>query len=308
MTKIAFVFPGQGSQTVGMLSDFHAEYSVVKKCFEEASDAVGYDLAALVLQGPAEELAKTEKTQPALLAASTALYRLWMQEVGQSPVLFAGHSLGEYSALVASGVIDFAEAVKLVELRGQLMQKAVPANEGLMAAILGLDDEQVIKGCAEAAQGDVVSAVNFNTPGQVVIAGAKGAVERAIIVLKAAGAKRAMPLSVSVPSHCALMKPAAEALSDVLSKTEFRSPSAPVVQNRTAQPVEDVTQLRKNLLEQLYQPVLWAQSVDYIANAGVEEIVECGPGKVLTGLNKRIAKDLTHTVIGSLESFQQRLG
>ena len=308
MSKLAFVFPGQGSQSVGMLSDFIEQYDLVRDCFAEASDALGYDMTQLVLEGPVEELGKTEKTQPALLTASTALFRLWQSELKLTPDLFAGHSLGEYSALVASGALAFSDAVKLVELRGQLMQKAVPAGEGLMAAILGLSDEQVIEGCAQAAQGQVVSAVNFNTPGQVVIAGAKEAVERAIDILNASGAKRAMPLNVSVPSHCALMQPAADALAETLQSIQFNAPSAPIVQNRTAQPVSDVPQLRSNLLEQLYQPVLWTQSVEYIAQAGIEEIVECGPGKVLTGLNKRIAKDLTHTVIGDLASFQQRLG
>ncbi len=308
MSKLAFVFPGQGSQSVGMLSDFVSSYDIVKECFSEASDALGYDVMQLVMEGPIEELGKTEKTQPALLTASTALYRLWQKELNTGAELFAGHSLGEYSALVASGALAFGDAVKLVELRGQLMQKAVPAGEGLMAAILGLTDEQVVEGCAQAAESQVVSAVNFNTPGQVVIAGAKGAVERAIAILKEMGAKRALPLNVSVPSHCELMKPAAEALAETLQSTEFKKPSAPIVQNRTAQPVEDIDVLRNNLLEQLYQPVLWTQSVGYIAKAGITEIVECGPGKVLTGLNKRIAKELTHTVIGDLSSFQKRLG
>ena len=308
MSKIAFVFPGQGSQSVGMLADFVAQYDIVKACLQEASDALGYDLTKLMLEGPEEDLAKTEKTQPALLAASISLYRLWQQHSDQAPTLFAGHSLGEYSALVAAGVLSFVDAIKLVELRGQLMQKAVPQGEGLMAAILGLSDEQVIKGCAQAAQGDIVSAVNFNTPGQVVIAGATAAVERAMAILKEAGAKRAMPLNVSVPSHCALMKPAAEALASALNATQFQVPVAPIVQNCTAQPVDDIATLRSNLLEQLYQPVLWTQTAQYIEQSGVEEIIECGPGKVLTGLNKRVAKELTHTVISTVESFQTRLG
>ncbi|MEJ2042045.1 MAG: ACP S-malonyltransferase [Reinekea sp.] len=308
MSKLAFVFPGQGAQSVGMLADFIEQYDLVRDCFVEASDVLGYSMTQLVLEGPVEELGKTEKAQPALLTASTALFRLWHHEVKLAPELFAGHSLGEYSALVASGTLAFADAVKLVELRGQLMQKAVPAGEGLMAAILGLSDEQVVEGCLQAAQGQVVSAVNFNTPGQVVIAGAKDAVERAIEVLKAAGAKRVMPLNVSVPSHCAMMRPAADALAETLHSVQFNKPSAPIVQNRTAQPVSDVQHIRSNLLEQLYQPVLWTQSVEYIAQAGIEEIVECGPGKVLTGLNKRIAKGLTHTVISDLASFQKRLG
>lgn len=308
MSKTAFVFPGQGSQQVGMLSDFRAEYDIVSSTFTEASEALGYDLGALIAEGPADELNKTEKTQPALLTASIALYRLWQAKGGAAPALYAGHSLGEYSALVASGVLGFADAVKLVELRGQLMQQAVPAGEGLMAAVLGLEDDQVVEGCAAAAQGDVVSAVNFNTQGQVVIAGSKAAVERAMAELKERGAKRVMPLNVSVPSHCALMKPAADKLADALQSTSFSAPSAPVVQNRVAKPIDDIEQIKTNLLEQLYMPVLWTKSVEYMANAGIDEIIECGPGKVLTGLNKRSAKSLTHTVIGQLNSFQERIG
>jgi [acyl-carrier-protein] S-malonyltransferase len=308
MSKLAFVFPGQGSQQVGMLSDLLAEYRIISDTFQEASDALGYDLSNIIKNGPVEDLNKTEITQPALLTASTALYRLWLSVLKTEPVLYAGHSLGEYSALVASGVLSFTDAVKMVELRGQLMQQAVPAGQGLMAAILGLADEEVVAGCEEAAEGDVVSAVNFNTPGQVVIAGSKTAVERAMVVLKEKGAKRTLPLSVSVPSHCELMKPAADKLASELKNTSFKEPLAPVVQNRSAQPVTNVDEIRSNLLEQLYMPVQWTQSVSYIASTGVDEIVECGPGKVLTGLNKRIAKEVTHTAIGDLTSFQKRLG
>jgi [acyl-carrier-protein] S-malonyltransferase len=308
MSKVAFVFPGQGSQQVGMLSEFMTEYNVVSETFAEASDTLGYDVKSLVLDGPIELLNQTEKTQPALLTASTALYRLCVETIGIKADLYAGHSLGEYSALVASNALPFSEAVKLVELRGQLMQEAVPAGEGLMAAILGLADEQVVEGCKEAELGEVVSAVNFNTPGQVVIAGSKVAVERAMVILKEKGAKRTLPLSVSVPSHCALMKPAAEKLAEQLKNSSFSSPSAPIIQNRTAEPVSDVETLKINLLEQLYMPVQWTKSVEAIAQSGITEIIECGPGKVLSGLNKRIAKELTHTVIGDLASFQKRLG
>ncbi len=308
MSKLAFVFPGQGSQKVGMLADLIAEYDIVRQTFEEASQVLGYDVAALALEGPVELLNVTEKTQPVLLTASIALYRLWQDKVSIKPELFAGHSLGEYSALVASGSISFEAALKLVELRGQLMQQAVPAGQGLMAAVLGLADQDVIDGCAEAAETDVVSAVNFNTPGQVVIAGSKAAVERAMIVLKEKGAKRVLPLSVSVPSHCALMKPAADKLAETLESIEFSEPSAPIVQNRVAKGITDVAQIRQNLLEQLYMPVQWTQSIAFIADSGIEEIVECGPGKVLSGLNKRIAKEITHTAIGDLASFQKRLG
>ena len=308
MTSVAFVFPGQGSQQIGMLGDFSNEFESINDTFAEASSVLGYDMKSLILNGPIEDLNKTEKTQPALLAASVALYRLWLQRGGSKPTLYAGHSLGEYSALVASGVLGFAEAVKLVELRGQLMQQAVPAGEGLMAAVLGLSDEDVVAGCAEAAEGDIVAAVNFNTPGQVVIAGAKAAVERAMIVLKSKGAKRVMALNVSVPSHCALMRPAADKLALVLEETTFNVPSSAIIQNRVALPVTDVNEIRKNLLEQLYMPVLWTKSVEQMALLGVNEIIECGPGKVLSGLNKRIAKEITHTSIGDLAAFQTRLG
>ncbi len=308
MSNIAFVFPGQGSQQVGMLNDFAEKFSLVATTFEEASDALGYNMSHLISQGPVEELNKTEKTQPALLTVSVALYRLWLQSGGAQPALFAGHSLGEYSALVASGVLDFTAAVKLVELRGQLMQQAVPAGEGLMAAVLGLSDEEVVAGCVEAAQGDVVAAVNFNTPGQVVIAGSKAAVERAMVTLKDKGAKRVMPLTVSVPSHCDLMKPAAEKLASALQDTMFNAPLAPIIQNRVAAAVTNVDEIRQNLLEQLYMPVLWTRSVAAMSEAGIDEIIECGPGKVLTGLNKRIATEATHTAIGDLASFEKRIG
>ncbi|MEX2320340.1 MAG: ACP S-malonyltransferase [Saccharospirillum sp.] len=306
--KLAFVFPGQGSQQVGMLSDLAEQYPLIQDTFAEASSALGYDLWALVSQGPAEELNKTEKTQPALLTASIALWRLWQAEGGQLPDYLAGHSLGEYSALVAAGVLPLADAVVLVEKRGQLMQAAVPAGEGSMAAILGLDDQAVIDGCAQAAQGDVVEAVNFNTPGQVVIAGSAAAVERAIDVLKAAGAKRAMPLPVSVPSHCSLMQNAAAQLSSHLDTLDWQDARLPIIQNVSATAEDNADTLKKNLVEQLYRPVLWSQSVTELARLGVTETVECGPGKVLSGLNKRIEKTLTLSALGSLAAFQERMG
>lgn len=308
MMKIAFVFPGQGSQQVGMLADLAKSNPVITHTYAEASAALGYDMGRLIADGPAEELNKTENTQPALLTASIALFRLWEARGGVLPALLAGHSLGEYSALVASGALEFADAVKLVQLRGQLMQQAVPSNEGLMAAILGLTDEQVVAGCRQAEQGEVVAAANFNTPGQVVIAGARAAVERAIEVLKEMGAKRALPLAVSVPSHCLLMAPAAERLAEQLHRIPIAAPKVPVVQNRVAQAVTDITAIKTNLTEQLYEPVLWSASVTQLVELGVEEIIECGPGKVLTGLNKRIAKQVTHTVISDLDSFTNRLG
>ncbi|WP_127555346.1 ACP S-malonyltransferase [Saccharospirillum alexandrii] len=306
--KLAFVFPGQGSQQVGMLSDLAEQYPLIQETFAEASNALGYDLWALVSEGPTEELNKTEKTQPALLTASIALWRLWQAEGGARPDYLAGHSLGEYSALVAAGVLPLADAAVLVEKRGQLMQAAVPAGQGSMAAILGLDDQAVIDGCAAAAQGDVVEAVNFNTPGQVVIAGSVAAVERAIETLKAAGAKRAMPLPVSVPSHCSLMKDAAAQLSSHLDTLNWQNAELPIIQNVSAAAESNAAALKQNLVEQLYRPVLWSQSVTELVRLGVSETVECGPGKVLSGLNKRIEKTLTLSALGSLAAFQERIG
>lgn len=306
--KLAFVFPGQGSQQVGMLSDLASQYDVIGDTFAEASQALGYDLWALVKDGPAEALNRTEVTQPAILTASIALWRLWLQEKGQQPDYLAGHSLGEYSALVAANVLSLADAVRLVEKRGQLMQAAVPEGEGSMAAILGLDDQVVVDTCAAAAQGEVVEAVNFNTPGQVVIAGAKEAVARAIEALKAAGAKRALPLPVSVPSHCALMKPASEQLAHELKALNLADAEIPVVQNTVAIAQTKASDIEANLIEQLYRPVLWSQSVAELIRLGTTETIECGPGKVLTGLNKRIDGNLKLASIGTLESFQQRLG
>lgn len=306
--SFAFVFPGQGSQQVGMLSDLAEHYPLIGDTFTEASDALGYDLWALVSQGPAEDLNQTEKTQPALLTASTAVWRLWCAQGGAQPAMLAGHSLGEYSALVAAGVLSLAEAVRLVEKRGQLMQAAVPAGEGAMAAILGLDDDAVVEGCRQASAAGVVEAVNFNTPGQVVIAGAKAAVERAIEVLKAAGAKRAMPLPVSVPSHCSLMRDAADELASYMDSLTLADASIPVVQNVTARAERNIATIKPNLIEQLYRPVLWSQSVAELVRQGVTETIECGPGKVLTGLNKRIDSSLELTALGSLAAFQDRIG
>ncbi|MFG1496429.1 ACP S-malonyltransferase [Saccharospirillum sp. HFRX-1] len=306
--SFAFVFPGQGSQQVGMLSDLAEHYPLIGDTFAEASDALGYDLWALVNQGPAEELNRTEKTQPALLTASIAVWRLWCAEGGAQPAMLAGHSLGEYSALVAADVMPLAEAVRLVEKRGQLMQAAVPAGEGAMAAILGLDDDAVIEGCRQAGDVGVVEAVNFNTPGQVVIAGTKEAVERAIEVLKEAGAKRAMPLPVSVPSHCSLMRDAADELAKYMDSLTLADARIPVVQNVTARAERSIETIKPNLIEQLYRPVLWSQSVAELVRQGVTETIECGPGKVLTGLNKRIDSSLELTALGSLAAFQGRIG
>ena len=295
--SLAFVFPGQGSQSLGMLADHGAQQALIRDTFAEASDALGYDLWALTQEGPEQRLNETDKTQPAILTASVALWRQWLAEGGARPAFVAGHSLGEYSALVAAGALAFADAVKLVERRGQLMQQAVPAGQGGMAAILGLEDADVLAACAEAAQGEVVSAVNFNAPGQVVIAGAAAAVERAIEACKARGAKRAMPLPVSVPSHCALMRPAAEQFAEAVNALAWQAPQIALVQNVSAAVAADLDVLKRDLLAQLYSPVRWVESVQFLAAQGVAELVECGPGKVLAGLNKRCVKGVaTHNL------------
>lgn len=301
--SLAFVFPGQGSQAVGMLADIGAAESIVLDTFAEASDALGYDIWALSQQGPADALNQTDKTQPAILTASIALWRLWQAKSAGQPAYVAGHSLGEYSALVAAQSLSLADAVRLVERRGQLMQEAVPAGTGGMAAILGLDDADVQAACAEAAQGEVVSAVNFNAPGQVVIAGAAAAVERAIVACKARGAKRAMALPVSVPSHCALMQPAAEQFAQSLAAIKWQQPKIALVQNVSAEVVTDLAVLERNLLAQLYSPVRWVESMVCLAAQGVTDVVECGPGKVLSGLNKRCIKGVNTYNLDSPEGF-----
>lgn len=301
--SLAFVFPGQGSQSLGMLAELGAQQPLVRETFAEASAALGYDLWALIQQGPEEQLNQTDKTQPAILAASIALWRLWLAEGGAKPAFVAGHSLGEYSALVAAGSLPFTDAVKLVELRGQLMQQAVPAGTGGMAAILGLEDADVLAACSEAAQGDVVSAVNFNAPGQVVIAGSAAAVERAIEACKARGAKRAMPLPVSVPSHCDLMKPAAERFADAVAAIDWQAPQIPLVQNVSAAVVAGLDALKRDLLAQLYSPVRWVESIVALNEQGVTELVECGPGKVLSGLNKRCVKGINTYNLDTPEAF-----
>lgn len=303
----AWVFPGQGSQAIGMLADLAAEFSSVQDTFSEASAALGKDLWALAQQGPEAELNATENTQPLLLTAGIAVWRTWQAQGGPAPQFLAGHSLGEYTALVAAGVLSLADGVRLVAERGRLMQAAVPAGQGAMAAILGLDDADVVAACAEVAQGDVVSAVNFNSPGQVVIAGSTAAVERAMAACKAAGAKRALPLPVSAPSHCALMQPAAEKLAIHLQTLTFNTPVIPVVQNAAARVEADLVSLQSSLITQLHSPVLWSQSVQWLAGQGVTRFIESGPGKVLTGLNKRIAKDAEHVSVESAESLKAAL-
>jgi len=291
--QLAFVFPGQGSQKVGMLADIAAEFSVVEATFAEASEVLGYDLWKLVQEGPQEDLNLTERTQPMLLTASVALWRVWAEKSDAKPSLMAGHSLGEWSALVCAGVVDFKAAVKLVQLRGQYMQQAVPVGEGAMAAIIGLDDESIAKACADAGQGEEVGAVNFNSPGQVVIGGTAGAVDRAIVLCKEAGAKRAMPLAVSAPFHTNMMKPAADKLSAKIAETEFSTPQVPVVHNVNAQTEADPEAIKALMIKQIYAPVLWTSCAQALVTAGIEQVVECGPGKVLSGLCKRIDKSLT---------------
>lgn len=305
--KIALVFPGQGSQTVGMLNELYQEFSVVRDTFAEASAALGYDLWQLVANGPEEALNETHRTQPALLTASVAVWRVWQQQGGATPAFMAGHSLGEYSALVCAGVLGLADAVKLVEKRGQYMQTAVPAGTGAMSAIIGLDDALIAKACEEAAQGEVVSPVNYNSPGQVVIAGNKAAVERANELCKAAGAKRALPLPVSVPSHCALMKPAAEQLTTDLAALSFAAMQIPVVNNVDVAVVDSADAVKDALIRQLYSPVRWTESVEWLVAQGVTDIVELGAGKVLTGLIKRIHKETTTSSVNDLASLQAAL-
>ena len=304
MKKFAMVFPGQGSQTVGMLAELAGDYPIVQETFKQASEVLGYNLWQLVQEGPAEELNKTWQTQPALLTASVAVYRVWQQKYPElKPEVMAGHSLGEYSALVCAGVLDFQDAVKLVELRGKLMQQAVPEGTGAMYAIIGLDNDAIINACKQAEQGEVVSAVNFNSPGQVVIAGAKAAVERAAALCKEAGAKRALPLAVSVPSHCALMKPAADQLSVSLESITLKAPVVAVLNNVDVKAETDAVAIRNALVRQLYSPVRWTETVEKMAQNGVEVLVEVGPGKVLNGLTKRIVDSLQAVSVNDVKSL-----
>ncbi len=304
--NFAFVFPGQGSQSVGMMAAY-GESAVVRQAFAEASDALGQDLWQTVAEGPAEVLAQTVNTQPLMLTAGVAVYREWIARGGAVPALVAGHSLGEYSALVAAGALGFAEAVKLVRLRAQAMQEAVPQGEGAMAALLGLDEAQAIEACAEAAQGDVVSAANLNSPGQIVIAGSKAAVERAIVTAKARGAKRAVLLPVSAPFHCALMKPAAERLEQALAGIEVRVPTIPVLNNVDVAVEDQPERIKDALVRQAYSPVRWIETVQAIAGRGVTHVFECGPGKVLAGMTKRIEASLQGGAIADVASLEDIL-
>jgi len=311
MTNFAYVFPGQGSQSVGMMNAWEEHQSSVIEVFNEASDALGYDLWALVSKGPEARLNETEVTQPAMLCAGVASWRVASQQADMpQAVMMAGHSLGEYSALVCAGSLELTSAVKLVAHRGQLMQSAVAAGEGAMAAIIGLADEDVLKACAAIDSG-VVEAVNFNAPGQVVIAGETAAVEAAMAQAKDLGAKRALPLPVSVPSHCSLMKGAARQLAEELETLTIKMPGIPIVHNQSAAVATSIDEIRERLQLQLYQPVKWVASVEQMHAGGVTTLVECGPGKVLTGLVRRIDKSLQAFAVfdaDSLENMQQSIG
>jgi [acyl-carrier-protein] S-malonyltransferase len=291
---IAFVFPGQGSQKVGMLATAHERFPAVRDTFAEASQALGYDVWGLIQNGEQEALNLTETTQPVLLTASVALWRAWLEQGGARPAIMAGHSLGEFSALVCAGALGFTDAVQLVRQRGAFMQTAVPVGKGAMAAIIGLDDDAINSICGQVAQssGGIVSAVNFNSPGQVVIAGHTATVDAAIVALKEAGAKRALPLPVSAPFHTELMRPAGERLAEAIADITIASPEVPVVHNVQAATESDPEQIRALLVEQIYSPVQWTRCVQAIIDAGVTQVVECGPGKVLSGLNRRIDKSL----------------
>ncbi|QOG47460.1 ACP S-malonyltransferase [Neisseria gonorrhoeae] len=287
--SFAFFFPGQGSQSLGMMNGF-AEHAIVKNTFDEASAILGQDLWAMINGSDAEIIGQTVNTQPIMLAAGVAVYRAYLEVGGKTPAAVAGHSLGEYTALVAAEALDFADAVKLVRLRAELMQSAVPQGVGAMAAILGLEDEQVRQICAESAQGEVVEAVNFNSPGQVVIAGNAAAVGRTMAAAKEAGAKRALPLPVSVPSHCSLMKPAADKLAEALKTVEIKQPQIRVIHNADVAAYDDAGKIKDALVRQLYSPVRWTETVNALVSDGIAESAECSPGKVLAGLAKRINK------------------
>jgi len=301
---LAMVFPGQGSQSLGMQAELADAFAEVRETYAEASGQLGYDLWKRVQEGPQEDLDRTVVTQPAMLTAGVAAWRAWQAAGGARPSYMAGHSLGEYTALVCAGALEFGVAVGLVRRRAELMQDAVPAGRGAMAAILGLDDDAVRRACAAAAEGQVVSAVNFNSPGQVVIAGEADAVSRAAEAAKAAGAKRAMLLPVSVPSHCALMKPAADELAQTLAGLAIRAPETPVVSNVDVAVYRDAADIRRGLARQLYNPVRWAETVTWLAGQGVARQIEAGPGKVLTGLAKRIDRNLEALCLDTPASIQ----
>ncbi len=303
MTKTALLFPGQGSQSVGMLSELSNDFALVKETFAEASSVLGYDLWQLVQQGPEQQLNETQRTQPALLTASVALYCVAKEKGLADVTVMAGHSLGEYSALVCAGALEFTDAVKLVALRGEFMQQAVAEGEGAMAAVIGLEDAEIEKICLEQAGEQIVTPVNYNSPGQVVIAGHADAVARAAEALKEAGAKRVLPLPVSVPSHCALMQPAASQLADALKSIKLRQPHTPVINNVDVAIADSEDAIKDALVRQLYRPVRWTETIEQIAKLDVETAYEVGPGKVLTGLNKRITKAFGCSALNTLDSL-----
>ncbi|HSW69322.1 MAG TPA: ACP S-malonyltransferase [Gammaproteobacteria bacterium] len=308
MASSSLVFPGQGSQSLGMLADISEEFSEVKATFREASEILGYDLWKLTQEGPAEELDKTTHTQPALLTASYAIWRILKTEKNIQPKILAGHSLGEYTALVCAGALKFTDAVKLVAARGHYMQEAVPAGKGALAAIVGLDDDAIQKICEEAALKEVLAPANFNSPGQVVIAGHIAAVLRAIDLAKEKGAKLAKQLSVSVPSHCVLMKPAAEKLGALLERMDIKPPVLPVINNVDVTIYDSSDNIKKGLTRQLFMPVRWVEIIQNFKNQGITQIIECGPGKVLSGLNKRIVSDMQLANTNDLANLQNLLG
>jgi [acyl-carrier-protein] S-malonyltransferase len=305
--NLAFLFPGQGSQKIGMLSGLAEAYPMVEETFAEASEVLGYDVWDMVQNGQAEDINLTERTQPILLTASVAIWRIWTANQGPLPAMMAGHSLGEWSALVCTGTVDFADAVKLVRMRGAFMQDAVPVGAGAMAAIIGVADDVIRDVCARAAGDEVVSAVNYNSPGQVVIAGHAPAVDRAIGLLKEAGAKRAMPLPVSAPFHTSLMKPAADRLAEHIQATTFRAPATPVVHNVSGKTETDPQLIKNVMIEQIYHPVLWVDCMQALVTQGIETVVECGPGKVLAGLAKRVEKSLNAYATEDTDSLDKAL-
>ena len=309
MTKsnLAFVFPGQGSQKIGMLAELDSLDPTVEATFKEASDVLGYDLWQMIQQGEQADINLTERTQPMLLASSVAIWRLWNEKGGPTPAQMAGHSLGEWSALVCAGAVEFADAVNIVRARGAYMQEAVPVGEGAMAAILGLSDEVITAACDKARDDGIVDAVNFNAPGQVVIAGSAAAVDRAIAICKEAGARRALALPVSAPFHTSLMQPAAEQLTELVESTTFASPTIPVTHNVTAKPEQDAKAVKSLMLEQIYKPVLWVDCILALKAAGAEHFVECGPGRVLNGLTKRIDRDLKSLSTDDIASLDNAL-
>jgi len=303
----AFIFPGQGSQSIGMMNSLAESSTVIQDTFSEASAVLGYDLWALVTEGPAEKLNSTEYTQPAMLTAGVASWRAWLEAGGAAPSVMAGHSLGEYTALVCAGAVEFADAASLVSDRARFMQQAVPEGKGAMAAVLGLDDEDVRNLCQANAAGEVLQAVNYNAPGQVVVAGSATAVGRLLENAKAAGAKRALPLPVSVPSHCALMQPASDRMAERLKEVAISQPQTPVIHNVNVQAASDENDIRQLLARQISEPVRWVETINSMNEMGVAQLFECGPGKVLCGLIKRINRDIGCIPLITMDSINSAM-